>query len=299
MRRIKLWSLFLVAVVASSILGQHFFGIDSHSETVAQSIHGSSLASAVGPTSSNKTAVSPDKECVPPSGQPLISVTLRSALSPSPELDLLHEQAFRTPQDVRQKAIAGDALAAVAYFRVAMTCAPAHSVAAGTRPPEGCPIGIKRSEAFSLLEQAAVTGSKNGKLEAQTVFALNAATYAASLQQEGTNEALANSARLRKRSEEIGEAAAKAGSEEAMMFLARAYLTGQFGARDNERGYMYLLPLSRQAGSQAVTDLLQSVSKSLTPSARANAEIAAFGCSGAGSTVVSPFSTQNPKAPHD
>jgi TPR repeat protein len=144
---------------------------------------------------------------------------------------------------------------------------------------------VTRSEAFSLLEQAA----NQGDLEAKTVFAINAPTYADILQQEGTNEAAAHAARLRKRAEALAEEASKAGSEEAMSFLSRAYLTGTLGNRDAEKAYMYLLALTKRNESQAATELLQSVSRHLSASQRTKAEAAALGCGQANANTFNPF----------
>lgn len=229
-----------------------------------------------------------ERSCDDKGAAPLTSVQLRQVLLPSPKLESLSELAFRAPQEVRAKASEGDALAAVAFFKMALSCAFGPNEATGKPTSDGCSSGITRSEAFSILEKAA----ESGNVEAQTTFALNALPYANSLQRKATNEAMAEAVRLRKQSEFYGAAAAKSGSAEAMSFMARSYLTGMFGARDVEKGYLYLLPLSEQDHSQPVTELMQSVSRNLSPAAKANAQMAAFGCGPDPALLVNPFKSQ-------
>jgi TPR repeat protein len=221
--------------------------------------------------------------CANMAPHPLSAVVLRQVLDESPS-EAMRALTFYKPADVLEKAEAGDADATLAYFTVAMSCA---SFTPGEAAPliSGCPAGLSRDEAFRLLNLAA----EKGDIVAQTAFALNAPTRADMLARGGSNESVAEAVRLRKLSEHFASLAAEAGSEEAMSFLARAYLHGTYGARDREKAYLYLLPLSTKYQSPVVTDLLDSVKKTLTPGARLAAERAVFGCKDSSSEIVSPF----------
>lgn len=235
-----------------------------------------------------KSQIRSEDECSTKTSNPLASVPLRSVLESNLELDVWHGQAFRSPLAVLDKAKAGDALAAVGYFKMAMSCSPLSNDANSHPAQANCPVGISRAEAFTILERAAAMGN----IEAQTTFAVNAPFYASWLQNRGTNEAVIEAAKLTSLSEAYGAAAAQAGSEEAMSFMSRSYLTGLFGAKDIEKGYRYLLPLSRLAPSPSMTELMHSIARNLAPEAKTRAEELAFGCVPTRTPLSNPFQSK-------
>ncbi|NYE60733.1 hypothetical protein FHW58_001885 [Duganella sp. 1224] len=243
-----------------------------------------SLPAQLGPPDHNDARAPVPRSACPAGAAQSPFPVLRKVDGDSPQIDELLVASFTTPAAVRNKADHGDADAASAYFRMALSCAP---FTEGESKPlsSGCQENVSRVDAFRLLYQAAEQGS----VPAQTLFALNAPTHARFLRQQGSNESLAESVKLIKLAEHFGTLAAHGGSEEAVTFMISAYLNGTFGVRDTEKAYFYLLPLAAQQPSDAATTLIGSIKKTLNEKTRGEIERAALGCQSPASPIVNPF----------
>ncbi|MGV7207181.1 hypothetical protein ACLB1G_04935 [Oxalobacteraceae bacterium A2-2] len=205
--------------------------------------------------------------------------------------------AYTAPHTLAQRAHAEPA-AAIALYDMLSYCAsmpdrdagpaPAAPLRAARMPacPAIDPATLVRRHPVELLQQAAALGS----IAAQARLLDQAPAVAEEFRQSETEDGQAYARQLMAAAERHGVDAARAGSLQAMRLMSAAYASGQFGAPDPLRAYLYALPL-QAAGSDADRQRLARLGESLGAAGRQAASRQAYGCqpAAAGSVLASPF----------
>jgi hypothetical protein len=253
-----------------------------------------SAAGAPAGAAAQRQAPAADPGCDTPG---LFSATVPGGNSTQAPDAATAQLAYTAPHTLAQRARAEPA-AAIALYDMLSYCAampdrdagPAPAAPVRAAPAPACPAidpaTLVRRHPIELLQQAAALGS----MVAQARLVEQAPAVAEEFRQSETEDGQAYARQLMAAAERHGVDAARAGSTQAMRLLSAAYASGQFGAPDPLRAYLYALPL-REAGSEADRQRLAWLGERLGPAGRQAASRQAYGCqpAAAGSVLASPF----------
>lgn len=187
------------------------------------------------------------------------------------------ELAYSNPKQVIEEASKSPA-SALALFRLISACFPNFDNSdAPQKNNNGCPVleigKIIKFHPIEILERQAELGSIDAKIQ----FAMSAPLAARQLKKIGNVESYDFSIHILDLGKRYAEDAAKAGSEDAMRYVSRAYATGMFGVRNIQQAYIYALPLSF-SGAENDLKLISDLGSKLTNEQRRAAQILSLGC---------------------
>lgn len=239
--------------------------------------------------------VSEPEQLCSSSGPPLVTVKARSSDLDREEIDRLLVNGVANPNELVLMADKGDAMAALALFKITRNCFRLEASMITSLNNEGkvtpksphCPTLPKDIVAnpLKLLDRAAAKGSP----EAQLAYAGSSRMFRAVLLRANTSASIEMAAEISRKSLDYGEKAARSGLIEAYGLMSQAYENGSFGMRDPERAYAFALAFEKDQSNG--NDRAEKLKGVLTKRQQENAKVLAFGCPAikAPSDLVNPF----------